>query len=225
VRPGGEQTLKWQIPDTGSAPISEVGVEIRSDARADGTLYLDWLTWGGAPHVTFTRPPQPGIMWRRAWVNSFDHGERRSFEDWNPEAFRLIQNEGRGMISQGTAEWTDYRVSAPFTPHMCQTTGLAARAQGLRRYYALLLRRGNKAQLVKMRDSETVLAEADFPWQFGRRYDLSLQAQGNRLIGSINGAVVFDVEDTDQPLAGGAIALICEEGRVGCEQVTVEPIA
>ena len=27
-----------------------------SDARASGTLYVDFLTWAGTPHVVFTRP-------------------------------------------------------------------------------------------------------------------------------------------------------------------------
>lgn len=219
------QTLKWQIPDTGGAPISEVGVEIRSASRADGVLYLDWLTWRGAPRVTFARPSQRGIMWRRAWVDSLDHGRRGILDDHYREPYRLIQNHGRGMISQGTREWDDYRVSARFVPNLCVATGIAARAQGLRRYYALLLRRGDKAQLVKLLDRETVLAEADFPWQFGSPYELSLQVQGRWLTGSINGVVIFDLEDTDQPLTGGAIALICEEGAVSCDPVSVEPLA
>ncbi len=225
MQPGDAETLTWQIPDTNSAPVSDIGVEIRSDTRASGTLYLDWMTWDGAPHVTFRRPSHRGMMWRRAWVNSLDHTDRRSFEDWNPESFRIIQNEGRGLLSQGTHEWKDYCVRAPYTPHLCEAGGLAARVGGLRRYYALLLRRDDKARLVKMLDSETVLAEADFHWEFGKSYDLSLQVNGNRLVGSINGQILFDLVDTDQPLEGGAIGLVCEEGRVAFEQVAVEPVS
>jgi hypothetical protein len=164
-------------------------------------------------------------MWRRAWTNSLDHSDRRNFDDWNPEAFRIIQNDGRGLLSQGTVDWTDYRVSAPFIPHMCAAAGIAARVGGLRRYYALLLRRGDKAQLVKMRDGETILAEADFPWQFGETYHLSLQVQGNRLTGSINDSVLFDLEDRDNSLSAGAIALVCEEGRCSFEHVAIEPVS
>jgi hypothetical protein len=163
-------------------------------------------------------------MWRRAWTDSLDHKDRRSFDDWNPEAFRIVQNEGRGLLSQGTSDWTDYRVSAPFTPHLCEAAGIAARVGGLRRYYALLLRRGDKAQVVKMLDGETILAEADFPWVFGETYHLSLQVQGNRLTGSINDSVLFDLEDRDNSLSAGAIALVCEEGRCSFEQVAIEPV-
>ena len=38
------------------------------------------------------------------------------------------------------------------------------------------------------------------------------------------GQVIFDLVDTEHPLTSGAIALICEEGRVGCEHVTVQPV-
>ena len=128
-----------------------------------------------------------------------------------------------GCSVRGLAEWNDYCLSAPFTPHLCEAAGIAVRVQGLRRYYALLLRRDDKAQLVKMLDGETVLAETDFHWQFDQTYDLSLQVQGKRLIASIDGTILFDLEDDGQPLLGGAIGLVCEEGRVAYELIVVEP--
>ena len=103
MQPGDTQTLTWEIPDTDTAPISDIGVEIRSDTRADGTLYLDWLTWSGVPRLTFRHSPEHGIMWRRAWVNGLDHSERRGPESWHPEPFRIVQDEGRGLLSQGTS--------------------------------------------------------------------------------------------------------------------------
>ena len=40
-------------------------------------------------------------MWRRAWVNGVD-------ELWTfVESFRLMQNEGRGLIIQGTRDWAE----------------------------------------------------------------------------------------------------------------------
>jgi ADP-ribosylglycohydrolase len=223
LKPGAQQTLTWQVPDTDSAPISEVGVEITSASYADGTIYLDYLTWQGEPSVTFHRPQARGLMWKRAWVNALDHN-RHELADWYPETFRLLQNEGRGLLIQGTLEWQNYRVSAPLVPHMCSATGIAARVQGLRRYYALLLCRDSVVRLVKMLDGETVLAEKAFAWDFGSAYELTLQVEGQRLIAVIDGQPMFDYEDMNNPLTGGAIALICEEGRVGCEQVAVQPI-
>ena len=51
-------TLKWRLPDTGGYPIFDIGLEIEAHdfQGVDGTLYLDWLHWEGAPTVTFRRP-------------------------------------------------------------------------------------------------------------------------------------------------------------------------
>jgi hypothetical protein len=107
---------------------------------------------------------------------------------------------------------------------MVESAGIGARVQGMRRYYALLLCREGKARLVKALDGDAVLAEADFPWLFDVTYDLRLRVQGNRLRAGIDGREVFDVEDKDRPLTGGAVALVCEEGRAGSEVVRVRPL-
>ena len=88
-------------------------------------------------------------MWRRAWVDGVDqYGSR-----W-PEPYRLVQNHGTGLLIQGTRDWTDYRVSAPITPHLVASAGIGARVQGMRRYYALLLAEGGTVRLVKALDGE-----------------------------------------------------------------------
>lgn len=230
LEPGARQELSWQMAGPGNEPIAEIGVEIHSDTRAQGTIYLDWLTWDGTPDATFTKPEEtrdrrkrwtPGPqMWRRAWVNGVD-----SYDFWWPEAFRIVQNEGRGLLSTGTREWTDYAVESALTLHLCAAAGIAARVQGLRRYYALLLRRNadgsGVAQLVRALDGDTVLAEAEFPWNFGETYSFGLRVTGSRLQGSIDGEDLFDV--TDDALTGGGIGLVIEEGRVMSDAVTVRP--
>ncbi|MBA2596850.1 MAG: ADP-ribosylglycohydrolase family protein, partial [Chloroflexia bacterium] len=95
VSPGREGLLAWRIPDLGGAPVAEIGIEIEPAAGA-GAVYLDWLTWDGAPNVTLGRPEQPGAMWRRAWVDGVDQFEGR----W-PEPYRISQNHDTGLIGQG----------------------------------------------------------------------------------------------------------------------------
>jgi len=219
--PGDAREFTWCIPDTGGAPIAEIGVEIGSEKRADGVVYLDYLTWDGALDITLTRLGHTGTMWQRAWVNGVDQVQHGA------EPYRLIQNEGTGLLMQGTREWTDYRVTADVTPHMVKSAGIAARVQGMRRYYALLLCRDGldvltKARLVKMLDTPEVLAESDFPWTFGETHALSLEVTGATLRAWIDGAALFAVTDA-QPLVGGAVALVCEEGRTATNAVRVQP--
>jgi len=220
------------VDGEGNEPIAEIGVSVQSDERTKGTVYLDYLTWEGEPDVTFTRPDAPldrrrlGMsipqMWRRAWVNGVDSYDFR----W-PESFRLVQNRGRGLLSTGTREWRAYEVKSEITLHLCNAAGIAARVQGMRRYYALLLSRSEEgrgvARFVRALDGDTVLAEADFPWNYGERHTFALRVEGDRLQGCIDDLEqpLFDV--TDSKLESGGIALVVEEGRVMSYEVTVRP--
>ena len=146
------------------------------------------------------------------------------FDQFWPEPYRIIQNEGTGLLIQGARDWTDYRVSATITSHMAANAGIAVRVQGLRRYYALLLCDDGAARLVKALDGQTILAQQPFAWEFGRPYALSLHVAGNRLQACIEGQIIFEVTDDDRPLSGGGVALVCAEGRVATDVVEVRPI-
>ncbi len=68
LTPGAEHECSWRIDDTGGAPIAEIGVELGVvreaplPQRADGSVYLDYLTWDGVPHRAESRhrPAHPG---------------------------------------------------------------------------------------------------------------------------------------------------------------------
>lgn len=218
LAPGTRQDLSWCLPDTGGAPIATIGVELRSTRRADGVVYMDYLNWSGTPDVALMRPPAGGTLWQRAWVNGMDQ-----LEFPGTETYRLLQNQGTGSFIQGSADWVDYQVDVAVTPHLLEAGGIGARVQGLRRYYALLLDRNGTARLVKALNGEMVLAEMDFPWTFGGTYQLSLQVVGTRIRAAIDGVVLFEVEDTGQPLVGGGVSLIATEGRLSAGTVFVHP--
>ncbi|WP_126600039.1 ADP-ribosylglycohydrolase family protein [Dictyobacter aurantiacus] len=215
---GEEQILTWRIPDTTGQPIATIGIELSAEKEVSGRVYLASLGWAGAPNITLTRPLDGGIMWRRAWVNAVDQFEGRS-----PEPYRLVQNDGRGMISQGTREWTDYVVSAAITPHAVQAAGLGARVQGLQRYYALMLSETGKVYLLKVLDGETVLGEAPLQWELDRTYSVRIRVVKEHLQAWVDGTLLFDVEDEGTPLSSGGVALLCQEGRMECGGVTVQP--
>jgi hypothetical protein len=157
-------------------------------------------------------------MWRRAWVQAVDR-----FDPGWPEPFRLIQNRGRGLLIQGTREWTDYEVRAAVVPETIAAAGIAARAQGLRRYYALLLGDDGVLRLVRELDgTTTTLAETPFARRdYGAPHELRLRVDGDRLRGEVDGEVALEARD--DVFAGGAVALVCEEGCLTCDAVTVRP--
>ncbi len=230
LAPGADLELCWTVPDTGGQPVCAIGIEISGAGGVSGDVVLDWLTWEGVPDVVLTNPhPGPtrqrrqhqSLMWKRAWVDALDSGN----SDRYPEFFRLIQNEGRGMALHGMREWEDYRFRATMTPHMCRTGGIAVRVQGLRRYYALLLDE-ERARLVRMLNGEeSVLAETAGGWRFGETSELQLEVDGERLVGSIDGKQVIEASDPDASLSSGGVALVCEEGRIGCDEVAISPLS
>ena len=232
---GGVAELEWQVPDLEGYPIAAVGVQISGAGSASGRLYLDWLTWDGAPNVRLKRPHKRdfsrwdrnmgGIMWRRAWVNGLDAARGRMvFMDFYPETYRMIQNVGRGLLMHGCREWTDYQVSARMTPHMCKAGGLGARVQGMKRHYALLCDEDSVRLVSSLEGEDTVLAEASGGWTLGEEHQLSLKVEGNSLAGYLNGRLAVKADDPEARFSGGGIALVCEEGRIGCEDVEVRPI-
>lgn len=219
VEPGRSQELSWKIPDTGGQPICEVGVEVSSARRADGSVYLDYMTWDGAPNTTFDRPQGSGTYWQKAWVNAAD---RLWFGDvkW---PYHIAQDEDVGLAIHGVREWRDYTVRGIVRPHMAESAGIAACVQGLKRYYALIVTRGNKIQIVKERYGRKVLAQASFKWTYDQELDMRLETHGGKLTGYVNGKKVLSVEDKNSPFESGAVALLCEEGRVDYGAISVKP--
>jgi ADP-ribosylglycohydrolase len=227
LNPGESGELEWEVPTIYGCPIFRIGIEIHGledDASTDGSVYLDYLDWNGAPDVIFTRPPgrtlpEFPILYRRAWANAVDH-----WDHWWQQTFRIIKNKGRGMISTGTRQWTDYSVTAQVTAAKFCAGGIAARVQGLQRFYALLLVEENRVQLLKALDGDHILAECTFEWEIWKPYQLRLEVCGNQLRGWINSELLFDIEDEFAPLMSGGVALVVDQGHLAAPQVCVGPL-
>ena len=205
LRPGEPLQLQATVPNV-SGPVYEVGVSVAERTRS---LHLRSLRWQGSPTVSFTKPEHSGSMWRRAWVNGVDILQAWN---WQSEMLRLIQNDGMGMVMQGSNEWRDYTASAEIRPHLANRAGLGARVQGLTRGYALLLAPDNQLQLVLRDHQESVLATTRFEWRYGQVYHMAIHCNGPKITGTINGAELLSVEDHTHSY--GAMSLIAEAGRV-----------
>ena len=113
----------------------------------------------------------------------------------------------------------DARTVPDVTPHLVRRAGVAARVQGMRRYYALVIEADGKARLVRELDGTTVLAEQAFPLELYRTYQMELAVNGASVTGRIDGDVVLSA--TDDALPSGGIALLVDEGRTGTQTVSV----
>jgi hypothetical protein len=219
MKPGETAELEWTLEETPGSPIFEAGIEISSAHRADGTVYLDYLTWDGIPAVTFQRPAQGGEMWIRSWTPGVNHLEAGDAQ----RPFRVIQDEGAGIAIQGTREWKDYRVSASLTPRTPGRVGLAIRAQGQSRFVMAALAPGGYVRLVLCLDRETVLDESPFPWRLDETYRVILEVSGTRVTARLPGGVTLTGE-CDPALDGGAAGIFCEAARVDVGPVQIQPV-
>ena len=120
----------------------------------------------------------------------------RPFRGLWPDAFRMSQDRGTGLLITGCREWNDYRASCSLSSDMALDFGLAVRVQGLRRYYSLVVTMQGKAELRKELNGTQVLARVDFPWTEGSLHAFSVEARGKRICGYINGKRLFELVTT-----------------------------
>jgi hypothetical protein len=218
---GSEAILTWRMPDTGGYPVFEVGLEIETRDRSgiDGVIYLDYLTWTGAPKTVLRRPDDNlSTMWKHAWVNNVSQFQTR----W--EGLRISNGEGIGFIAQGSRDWKDYRVRSEVMPLLAEAWGLAARVQGRERYYAVMFDKfdGGRAKLIRRVHDETVLASDRFSWQVDQKYVVELQVEGNELQAFVDGRKILEFTDPQQlPLIGGGVGLVVDTGSISTQAVHI----
>jgi len=216
VAPGVAEHFQWQIEELNGAPIAQFGLEVSSDSAASGRLCVDYIDWSGTASTVFRRPDADGKMWLRAWINAVDHVGTR----W-ASAFHLSQNRGTGLFILGSRDWQNYVVEAGIMAEPAKFFGLAARVQGLTRYYALMLGLNKSLRLIRNYDGVQVLAEVPYRWNWSERYHFMLEVKATTIIGSINGSELIRYDDPNARLLDGGIALVCEEGLIMTDEVKV----
>jgi ADP-ribosylglycohydrolase len=217
--PGAAEDFQWKVEEIGGVPIARFGFEIRSDHLAKGRIHVDYVDWSGPPTTVFRRPESGGTMWRRAWINAIDHVGTQ----W-ASAFHLCQDRGTGLFIQGTRGWQDYTVQAAIMADPAKSFGLAARVQGLTRYYALMLGPKQALRLLRNYDSVELLEEVSFTWHWHQRYRFNLQVVGNVISGSVDGNELIRYHDPSTALRCGGIALVCEEGLIMTDEVSIAAV-
>jgi hypothetical protein len=194
-------------------------IETRDRSGIDGVIYLDYLTWTGAPETVLRRPDDNlSTMWKHAWVNNVSQFQTR----W--EGLRVSNSVGIGFIAQGSRDWKNYRVMSEVTPLLAEAWGLAARIQGRERYYAVMFDKfdGGRAKLIRRAHEETVLACDRFSWQVDQKYVVELQVEDNEIQAFVDGRKIFEFTDTQQlPPTGGGVGLVVDTGSISTQAVHI----
>ena len=165
------------------------------------------------------RPDGDGDFWRLAWVNGVSFFSKRF-----PPSFRISQGRGEGLISHGTRQWTDYAVETEIVVHLGNYGGVAARVQGLRRYYGVRVTRAGRLEIVRVRDEATeILASAPFPLEFETPIAMRVVVEGAEIRAVVDGTRLAARDDSPLALKDGAMGLIISEGALSTNEVRIGP--
>jgi hypothetical protein len=76
-------------------------------------------------------------------------------------------------------------------------------------------------RLIRNYDEIQVLAETPYSWNWSQRYRFNLEVNGSEIAGSINGVELIRYHDPEKALLDGGIALVCEEGLIMADEVSI----
>ena len=231
IKANENNVIEWNVPDTFSNPIGQIGISINSDDNVTGKLLINYLNISGSPKMTFRRPDHIdefkrgifykeevyGQLWKRAWVNDVDKWQYR-----HNESFKVVRGIGRGHIMTGSETWKDYSISAKISIPLASAGGLILRSQGLKRYYSLELTKENKLKINKMEYDLKTLKEIDFDLEFFKDYELKFKVDGNKLQGFVDNKLLIEVEDKSNPYEEGMIGFLTENGAIQSDSISIE---
>lgn len=207
---------------------------VEDDAHAAGRIGL--YCWANTDARFSAVRVYPASKTRTTWRldESFDHatpGRWTFVEDGKnqgPAAWRISGGELRqtsniyGGSSQpkpidkpgtyavaGQSSWSDYRFSTRLRSGDDDAIGVMFRYQDDDNYYRFSMdrERAYRRLVKKIKGSFFLLWEDATAYQLDREYLLTVDCQGSRLRGHLDGVLLFDISDDD--LSTGKIALYC----------------
>tara|TARA_B100001057_G_scaffold327029_1_gene327317 strand:- start:466 stop:2628 length:2163 start_codon:yes stop_codon:yes gene_type:complete len=222
-----KKQISWDIPNTGSNPVGQIGINITSNKKKEGKVILNFMNFEGEPKQIFKRPDHLqnyqkgekikegyyGEIWRNAWVQYLDKWEKKG------KNFRICQNKDRGILYTGTDLWKNYSISSKIMLQSGNSGGLVSRVQGVKKYYTYEVCKDNKLRIGKMNNDYKILKEVEYKVEFFKEYNLKMKLVNNKIIGYIDNKVIIDVDDFDFPFTKGGAGLGVNSGTLVTEQI------
>ncbi|KAI1654414.1 ADP-ribosylglycohydrolase [Daldinia decipiens] len=232
LNPHDHKVLQWRVPAClGCRPIQAVGiaiVQVKATNDSAGVIYMDHLRWDGTPALVLEPGDYrdgPRTFYKQSFVNGAD------VFNLSNSTFVVAQDQGEGIVSYGTRDWTNYRVIfRDFTANIGGPAGVAVRVRGLNRYYALFFHKGsanisgskNRIALIKALDDERIeLASADFDWEYDLPYNVIFKVSGDLLNARIGKT---ELSARDAQYLGGGIGMVVTDGSILTKSIKIGPL-
>ncbi len=185
--------LTFVIPEADGDLIDEVGIVIEgysiAKAKTLGFLYLDEFSITGKSRYTVKIEKQRNEF-GTITPFSVNHGAWAKDGD----VLSLMRCEP-SFAYAGNYYSKDVRLTVPVTPVNGENHLLQIRAQGAMRGYAAGFSQEGKAAIYKNDFGFKILAEADYAWNQGTAYKLTLEAAGDWIALSINHEKILEIKD------------------------------
>lgn len=217
-----KKTYKWYVPNVGGMSIFKLGYQILSDKRFDGKVIIKDVDWKGAPAIFGQRGMLMNSIWNTnpLWLAGFASSAVQFAADFK-QTYCVSNVEKNGVVTIGSKEWDDYSVESTIYYSLHDEGGMVVRSVGHKRYYAAVLRDGNKAQIVLQKDSNRlVLGETSFEYKEDIGYKMRFKAQGDKLSLFINDELYLEVQDETYNCGGAGF--IVSNGTMTCDSFIVE---
>lgn len=209
IKPGQWQTISCTIEDTQGDMIDEIGIVVEGDTpttvKTLGKLYLDEFRVFGKADYSIDLAKQKKEL---ATVTPFavNHGA------WEIENGRLgLMCCEESLAYTGNYYAKDIRIQAEIELENGDFPVLLLRARGAKQSYMAGFQGGNVC-IWRQDFGLEELARAPFPVEYGRAYQLTLQAVGDTLSVDVDGVNVLQVQDST--FTSGMVGLgACSMGR------------
>lgn len=212
----GDNVLEWEVPDTGGMPVCRFGYEFGSTFRYSSYVIIRSADWNNTPR----RFCQEGILMKDMWdLNPFwSQAFVASARNFSPNlncTYCISHDEGEGLATIGTSDFTDYRVTSCLKMSLHSKAGLVARSKGHRRFYGAVVSGMDTVRIIKRCDDELkVLGEAHFDYEEFKEYELAFKVKGQDLELSIGGTAVLACRDEENPYKNGGAGFLVDTGSM-----------
>ena len=223
----GENRIEWVVPDIGGHAIFRLGMTMRSYHRLDGFIVVKTLDWSNTPieykmgrsmEMTPSLTPwTTTTAWLKTFVSSADH--------FNPDytvTFSICHATENGVVTTGTADWTDYSVESSITFSQQDAAGLVARAKGHRQYYGAVFTKGYALIYKQLNENIIEVAKQPFKYEIDNTYELKFVVKGNELVLYVDGVEI--VRGTDESYSCGQAGFVVDSGAMLGDRFIVKAV-
>ncbi len=220
VRLSGTTKLEYAIERIENAHISEVGIVVHhtGEGLVNAKVILQNLWWEGEADycLDFSKErAEAGAITQWTFHRGFWRLEDASYVGSGPQDAETYT---------GSPDWADYSYSARIRSDIGSGHGILARVQGYRRRYALVLSASNRIVLLKKNKGQSIELGSATLLNADDEHIITLQVKANHLTALVDGKVVLEYTDEQDPYLSGKVGLLQGGGgRMTCLFVDVRP--